>query len=67
MKTSHRIAAALVTAIALTSCTGGADTNDDIDQPDITTDTNEEDDDGPDTSVEDSETDPDGEDDEIED
>jgi len=63
MKTSHRIAAALVTALALTSCTGGADTDDDIDQPGITTD--EEDDDGSDTSVE--ESDPDEGDGESED
>ena len=57
MKTSHRIAAALVTAIALASCTGGTDTNDDtdIDQPDITTDTNVEDDES-DTNVEDDES-----------
>jgi len=55
MKTSHRIAAALVTALALASCTGGADTNDDTDQPDITTDTSVEDDES-DTSVEDDES-----------
>jgi len=66
MKTSHRIAATLVTAIALASCTGGTDTNDDTDQPDITTDTNV-DDDEPDTSVEDDESDTSVEDDESED
>lgn len=55
MKTSHRIAAALVTAIALASCTGGTDTNDDIDQPAITTDTTVEDDES-DTNVEDDES-----------
>ena len=55
MKTSHRIAATIVTAIALAGCTGGTDTNDDMDEPDITTDTNVEDDES-DISVEDDES-----------
>jgi len=55
MKTSHRIVATLVTAIALASCAAGTETNDDTDEPDITTDTNLEDDES-DTSVEDDES-----------